>query len=185
MSLQDQFNENFRKIQEATTATEAWTQSAQKGTDLPTFPADPAAALKQWTDFTKQLAEVNAEYVANLTRVANEFGGAVRQHLEGVGEAMRGQARAVAESVQEQASTVVEAERERVEAVEHEQARQARAARNAERQKARQERQAAAERYDGWTKAQLVEELSSRDLPKSGNVDDLIERLVDVDTDGN
>ena len=39
----------------------------------------------------------------------------------------------------------------------------------------------AAESYDGWTKAQLQEELVNRGLPKSGNVAELRERLRSAD----
>ena len=55
--------------------------------------------------------------------------------------------------------------------------------RQAERQKAREARQAAQERYSGLTKAELSEELAKRNLPKTGNVDELVERLVDADTE--
>jgi vacuolar-type H+-ATPase subunit H len=75
------------------------------------------------------------------------------------------------ELVQEQVKQAEEAEKER--------ARQARAA---ERQQAREARQAARRRYEGKTKAELSEELSTRELPKTGTVEELIERLVEADT---
>jgi hypothetical protein len=75
------------------------------------------------------------------------------------------------ELAQEQVKQAEEAEQER--------ARQARAA---ERQQAREARQAARQRYEGKTKAELAEELSTRDLPKTGTVEELIERLVEADT---
>ena len=75
------------------------------------------------------------------------------------------------ELVQEQVKQAEEAEKER--------ARQARAA---ERQQAREARQAARQRYEGKTKAELSEELSTRELPKTGTVEELIERLVEADT---
>jgi len=65
--------------------------------------------------------------------------------------------------------------REQAEKAEQERAREAR---KAERQQARQAR----ERYEGQTKAELSDQLAERDLPKTGNVDELIERLVEADT---
>ena len=65
--------------------------------------------------------------------------------------------------------------REQAEKAEQERAREAR---KAERQQARQAR----ERYEGQTKAELSDQLAARDLPKTGNVDELIERLVEADT---
>ena len=57
----------------------------------------------------------------------------------------------------------------------------AREARRLEREQARQAHQQARERYEGLTKAELSEQLAQRDLPKSGTVNELIERLVEAD----
>jgi hypothetical protein len=43
-------------------------------------------------------------------------------------------------------------------------------------------RQAGRQRYEGPLKAELSELLAKRDLPKTGNIDELIERLVEADT---
>ena len=43
---------------------------------------------------------------------------------------------------------------------------------------ARRAHDQARERYEGWTKAELSDELADRNLPKTGNIDELIERLV-------
>jgi hypothetical protein len=63
-------------------------------------------------------------------------------------------------------------------------------ARQAEREKAKQERdqarrrrQEARERYEGLTKAELSDQLAERGLPKTGNVDELVDRLVSADSD--
>jgi hypothetical protein len=40
----------------------------------------------------------------------------------------------------------------------------------------------ARERYAGLTKAELSDQLAQRELPKTGNVDALIERLVEADS---
>jgi hypothetical protein len=54
-------------------------------------------------------------------------------------------------------------------------------ARRAEREHARREHARARARYEGLTKAELSDLLAKRDLPKTGNVDELIERLVEAD----
>ena len=75
---------------------------------------------------------------------------------------------------------------ERVAARQAEQAGQAheelvREARRIEREKAEQAHQRAREPYEGLTKAELSKQLAERDLPKSGTVSELIERLVEAD----
>jgi hypothetical protein len=57
-----------------------------------------------------------------------------------------------------------------------------REARKAEREQARHAHDTARERYEGLTKAELSDLLDKRDLPKTGNVDELIERLVEADS---
>jgi hypothetical protein len=58
----------------------------------------------------------------------------------------------------------------------------ARQARQAERGQARRVHKKARERYEGLTKAELSDQLAKRELPKTGNVDALIERLVEADS---
>ena len=46
-----------------------------------------------------------------------------------------------------------------------------------------QAREAAREPYEGLTKVELSDRLAERGLPKTGNVDELIERLVSADSE--
>src|SRR6476661_773450 len=50
------------------------------------------------------------------------------------------------------------------------------------REQARHARDKARERYEGLTKAELSDRLDQRNLPKTGNVDELVERLVEADS---
>lgn len=200
MTLQDEYITNGRRALDAVTdAAGAWTENIQKVTEkvrtpvVPVIPIDATAFVEQWFDFTERVARVNREYVVTITGALNTLGGAVRQHVDGLGAAVRDQVQAVSGTAKEQldkaakaereqldrAEQAEQAERDRVEQAEREKAREAR---NAERQKARQARQAAHERYEGLTKAELVEELGRRELPKTGTVDELVERLVSADT---
>ena len=43
-------------------------------------------------------------------------------------------------------------------------------------------RDQAHERYEGWTKAELSDHLARRNLPKTGTVDELTERLIGADS---
>jgi hypothetical protein len=47
---------------------------------------------------------------------------------------------------------------------------------------ARRAHKMARERYEGLTKAELSDQLAKRELPKTGNVDALIGRLVEADS---
>lgn len=189
MTLQDEYTATAHRAQDAfANAAGAWTDNIQKLTDQvrtpvgPAIPTDATAIVEQWFDFTERVAKVNREYILNLTGVLNTLGGAVRQHVDGLGEAVRDQVQAVSHTAREQVDKAAQAEREQAERAEQAERDQVREARNAERQKTRQARQSARERYEGLSKAELAEELGRRSLPKSGNMDELVERLVDADT---
>ena len=57
----------------------------------------------------------------------------------------------------------------------------ARQTRQAEREHGRRAHERARARYEGLPKAELSDRLAQRDLPKTGNIDELIERLVEAD----
>ena len=59
----------------------------------------------------------------------------------------------------------------------------AREAKRIEREEARKAQQEAREAYEGLTKTELSDQLAGRGLPKTGNVGDLIERLVSADSE--
>jgi hypothetical protein len=91
----------------------------------------------------------------------------VRERAESVGDVAR-----------DKAATAEQAAHEHAERATHELAREAA---KIERQQARKAQAMARERYEGLTKAELSDLLAKRGLPKSGNVDELIERLVEAD----
>jgi len=91
----------------------------------------------------------------------------------------------LAQAAREKAQQAEQAAREQAQKAE--QAKQAgnglaRQARQAQREQARRAHKKARERYEGLTKAELGDQLAKRELPKTGNVDVLIERLVEADS---
>jgi hypothetical protein len=87
-----------------------------------------------------------------------------------VGDVVRERAESFERSAGEQAEIIERAEQEL-----------AREARRIEREQARRAHDKARARYEGLAKAEPSDLLAERGLPKTGNVDDLIERLVEAD----
>jgi uncharacterized protein with WD repeat len=155
----------------------------------------------------RRLAVRWAEAAATLSGVVREkaesAGGVVREKAEAAGDIAREQAVKAEQAAREQAAKADQAEKElarqarqaerdqagkaeraaREQAAKADQAEQelARQARQAQREHARQAHQRARQRYEGLPKAQLSDLLAKRDLPKTGNIDQLIERLVEAD----
>jgi len=204
MTLQDQYLDTAKRAQNAFgDAASWWTRNLQGVAGQSRRPLEllnPTSAIRQWVEFVQDVQQVNLEYVANLIKAATAAGEAVGQHVDGLASVVERQVEGLTEQVQEQVGKVTEiaqeqvkqaeeAEQDLIRKAEQEQAEQeeaekerARQARAAERQQAREARQAVRQRYEGKTKAELSEELSKRDLPKTGTVEELIERLVEAET---
>ena len=95
---------------------------------------------------------------------------------------MREKAEAAGDIAREQAVKAEQAAREQAAKAEQAEQELARQARQAEREHARQAHQRARARYEGLPKAELSDLLAQRELPKTGNIDELIERLVEADS---
>jgi hypothetical protein len=136
-------------------------------------------AVRDQVQAVSHTAKEQVDKVAAAEREAIEA--AQRTQIEAAQREQAAEREAAKQAKREQAKRE-QAERQQSEEREQAEREQARAARAAERAKARQARESARERYEGRTKAELAEELAQRDLPKTGNIDELIERLVDADT---
>jgi flagellar biosynthesis GTPase FlhF len=164
--------------------------------------------VQRTVDINRRLAVRWAEAAATLSGTVREkaesAGDVVREKAEAAGDIAREQAEKAERAAHEQAAKAEQAEKElarqarqaereqaekaertaREQAAKAEQAEQelARQARQAEREHARQVHARSRARYEGLPKAELSDLLAKRDLPKRGNIDELIERLVEADS---
>ena len=168
-------------------------------------------AVERYFDFVQRAVDLNRGITVRWAQAADSLSGAVReraesaghvavqraesaghvavQRAESAGHVAVQRAESAAEAVRERAGSAADAMRERAGSFEQAAARQAEQAgqelaneaRRLEREHARQAHQRARERYEGLTKAELSKQLAQRDLPKSGTVSELIERLVEAD----
>ena len=158
-----------------------WTQGARSLTDrLPGLPQiDLIPAVERYFDFVQQTVDINRRLTIKLAGAAGTLSEMVRDRAESAGNLVREKAESAGEIVRDKAESAERTAREQAEQAEKEQAREARFA---ERRQARKAHDKARERYQGFTKAELSDQLAKRQLPKSGNVDELIERLVEADS---
>jgi hypothetical protein len=150
---------------------DVWTQGSRKLADrmLPGLPQiDLVPVVERYFEFVQRTVDISRDLTLKWAEAAGTLSGAVREQAESVGGLVRGQAESARDFVHEQAE---QAEKEL-----------AREARKAEREQARHAHEKARERYEGLTKAELSDLLDQRNLPKTGNVDELVERLVEADS---
>jgi hypothetical protein len=163
--------------------------------------------VQRAVSINRRLAVRWAEAAGTLSGVVREKAGTagdvMRDKAEAAGDFAREQAAKTEQAAREQAAKAEQAEKElarrarqaereqaeKAEQAAHEQAAKAeqaeqelaRQARQAQREHDRQAHQRARQRYEGLTKAELSDLLAKRKLPKTGNIDELIERLVEAD----
>ena len=163
---------------------DVWTEGARTVTGrlfgLPQVNLVPA--VERYFDLVQRTVEINRRLAVRWAEAAGTLSGAVREKAGSAGDVVRGKAEAAGDIAREQAENAERAAREHAAKAEQAEQELARQARQAEREHARQAHARARQRYEGLTKAELSDLLAKRDLPKTGNIDELIERLVEADS---
>ena len=170
-SLTRQYNTAASQVRTAADKTAGvWNHGARTLTDfLPGLPRiDLVPAVERYFDLVQRTVDVNRDLAVKWAERASALPGAARGQAESAGKAVR-----------DETATAERSAHEHAERVTHELAREAR---KIERQQARKAHAIARERYEGLTKAELSDLLARRGLPKTGNADQLIERLVEADS---
>ncbi len=161
-----------------------WTQGSHTLSDymLPGLPrVDLVPVVERYFEFERRTVDISRDLTLKWAETAGMLSGAVREQAESVGGLVRDQAESARDFVREQAGKAEQAARDQAEQAEQAQKELARDARKAEREQARHAHDKARERYEGLTKAELSDQLDQRDLPKTGNFDEILERLVVAD----
>jgi len=162
-----------------------WTQGSQRLSDymLPGLPqVDLVPVVERYFELVQRTVDISRDLTLKWAEAAGTLSGVVREQAESVGGLVREQAGSARDFVHEQAGKAEQAAREQADKVEQAEKELAREARKAEREQARHAHDKARERYEGLTKAELSDLLDQRKLPKTGNVDELVERLVEADS---
>lgn len=191
----DGYTESAAAAREATEqATESWKRGVRVLTDqaglvtrLPRI--EFTEPVTRYFEFLQQVVDSNRELMTRWAEIVDSLSGTVREQAEKVGGVVADQADAVVDSVAdvatEQARKAQELADEQAEQAQEAAKEQEREAKRAERAAAKQAREQAREPYEGLTKAELSDQLAERGLPKTGTVEELIERLVGADDDQN
>jgi hypothetical protein len=165
MTIQDKYIETFRQTQEtwadvvkSFTNDTPWTF----GQPSPLFSSyiDPTKAIDQAFDFWEKSLEAQRTIVKQLVGATISAGEKVREQVESVSALARQNADSFSQALREQADTVTSTLQSAADSVREQAADQA------------------AKTYDDLNKAELQDELGARNLPKTGNVDELRTRLV-------
>ena len=159
-----------RKVTEK--SIQAWRDGAKTFTDqlervrFPTI--DLTEPVTRYFDSVQRAVDFNRDLATRWAELVTTLSGSVREHAAKVTGIVNDQTNTIADLTGKQAEKAEEGATKQADTVEH-----------AKKDQAQQAR----EPYEGLTKAELIGQLTERGLPKSGTVDDLIERLVSADSE--
>ena len=161
-----------------------WTEGARTVTDrLPGLPqVDLVPAVERYFEVVQRVVDINRRLAVRWAEAAGTLSGVVREKAASAGEVVREKAEVAGNAARGQAQRAEQAAREQAGKAEQAEREPARQARQAQREQARQAHARARQRYEGLPKAELSDLLAKRELPKTGNIDELIERLVEADS---
>jgi len=151
---------------------EAWRNWAKTFTDqlervrFPTI--DLTEPVTRYFDSVQRAVDFNRDLATRWAELVTTLSGSVREQAAKVTGIVNDQTNTIADLTARQAEKAEEIAKKQADTVEH-----------AKKDQAQQAR----EPYEGLTKAELIGQLTERGLPKSGTVDDLIERLVSADSE--
>jgi hypothetical protein len=164
MTIQDQYIDSFRQTQETWAGVvKYFTKDLQRSFDQPHnpfVPVDPSEAIDQFFDFWTKSLEVQRDVLKQIVATSVSAGEKVREQVESANTALREQVESTGAAVREQADSANAAFRKHVSST------------------ADAIRTDAAKTYEDLTKADLQDELNRRELPRTGNVEELRSRLV-------
>ncbi len=164
----------------------AWKEGLQKLADqanmMPTMPpVDLNQSVEQYFQFVQRTVDLNRDLATSWAELVNTLTGATREQAESFSRIVKNQADTLAGLAAQQAENTRQVARAQAGQAGQVGKEQARDVRQAERERVNQDRAKARKAYEGLTKAELGDRLAERGLPKTGNVDDLIDRLVEAD----
>jgi hypothetical protein len=171
---------------------EKFTEQANVLAKLPTV--DLTQPVARYFEYVQKAVDVNRDLATKWAELVTNLSGSVRERAEKVSSIVKDQTDTVADltvkqaqkaeqTAKEQAEKAEQVKREQAEEAEEAEKAKAREAKRIEREEARKAQQQAREAYEGLTKAELSDQLAERGLPKTGNVEDLVERLVSADSE--
>jgi hypothetical protein len=143
---------------------------------------DATEAVDRQYAFIKQVVDLNHEYARSLAEAANTLTGVTRRQLDSASSAVRDQVQGVSDAARKGVDTLEQTVRAQARQAERVETEARERAEEAQRQQRQQARDQARERYASLTKTELSDEAGKRGLPKTGTVEELVDRLIENDT---
>jgi uncharacterized phage infection (PIP) family protein YhgE len=138
--------------------------------------------VTRYYEFVQQTVDLQRDLATKWAELLTSMSGSLREQAESFSHLLTEQTDKAVELTTEQADKLEQTAHEQADNVEQAEKKLAREAKRAQREQVKNAAEQTRARYDGLTKAELAAQLAERGLPKTGNVDELVERLVTADS---
>lgn len=166
-------------------STRSLTEQTQRLWTLPRV--DVGEAVRRYVDYLRDVRQLTSDAACKWVGTLPLISDSIRDQLQLLTDLQHDHAQAFSAWISGETQTLSNAATGQVDPADQDareggdQAGQAEAT-AAARRETRQFSQEARDRYQGLTKAELSHRLAERDLPRTGSVDELVDRLVSADT---
>ena len=143
---------------------------------------DLTEGVQRYFEFVQKAVDLQRDLATKWAELLTSMSGSLREQAESFSHLVTEQTDKVADLTTQQAEKLEQTAREQADKVEQAEKELARKAKRVEREQAKKAAEQAKARYEGLTKAELADQLAERGLPKTGTVDELVERLVTADS---
>jgi hypothetical protein len=146
-------------------------------------PVDLTTPVAKYFEYVQKAVDFNRDLATKWAELVTSLSGTVREQAEKATDIVKDQTSAVSDLAVKQAEKAEDLANEQAKLAEEAKQEQEKMVKAAERAEAKQAKQQARQPYESLTKVELVDLLAERELPKSGTVEELIERLVSADSE--
>jgi hypothetical protein len=143
---------------------------------------DLTEGVARYFEFVQQAVDLQRDLATKWAELLTSMSGSLREQAESFSHLVVEQADKAADLTTEQAGKLEKTAREQTDKVEQAEKELTREAKRTQREQAKNAAEQTRARYEGLTKAELAAELAERSLPKTGTIDELVERLVTADS---
>jgi hypothetical protein len=143
---------------------------------------DLTEGVARYFQFVQQAVDLQRDLATTWAELLTSMSGSLREQAGSFSHLLTEETDKAAELTTQQAENLEQTAREQADKVEQAEKELTREAKRTQREQAKNAAEQTRARYEGLTKAELAAQLAERGLPKTGNVDELVERLTTADS---
>jgi hypothetical protein len=138
--------------------------------------------VERYFEFVQKAVDLQRDMATQWADLLTSMSGSLREQAESFRHVVTEQTDKVTDLTVQQTEKAEQAAQEQADKLQDAEKARAREAKRVEREEGKKAQHKTREAYEDLTKAELADQLAQRGLPRTGNIEELIERLVTADS---